>query len=785
MSSQAASLRLIVDLQVDPSEHGAFLDSLGELRRNRDSAGFREALGAYRAALHQNASELTERIARSGGTVVDDLWLTPALIVENGSQKLVDELGPRARVDSSGTRDFRGPNGLTEALDAFHHDAQGANALSVGGVPVEGVGVTLALVDSGVELSIPSENRPHRAYYQDANPQINSGGVGGSRILSAEGVPFPGSPPVVSGDGDDNNGHGTRVASFAMGAAFAPGVAGVGDGVAPSAFLRSVEMTADQPSGIAAVGSMVRAFELVATYPDVVVANMSYDGTPFACGEPSPTIDAAVRTGIVVTLSAGQNGSGSIMHGTYNAIPVGASFLGSKEAYAAGPFFTSAVGPLPDQRKYPLILAVGEELTGATLDFEDTAVNSYGTSGSAAIVAGTAILMRQVAPWLTALEVKAILLNTAQVSGVAGDPNATGFGYLQTKVAVEAAQAGDVTTRVVQGLERASWSIAMAAGEPLAVTAVWERTGVFSGASPLCFGSFETIPRPAIADVDLVLKDENDTVVASSYSGFDNVESVRFVAPQAGTYTLEVDVLAHESGQSTVEYVLAGIRGTPSGVDSLPCNFQAPSLSSTQSGELKLSLISKPTRTIVKGCGLAGTSGVTVGGFPAEFAVYSARAVEVEIPYGLSAGVHPVVLELPGGLQLTSNLILAVSTPVLSAPYDVAAPSVPLGGGQSGTLLLRRNPGEAYGIGVSFAFGDTSIPGIVDLNIGGGNPAAIGTLQAGVFDSNGAATFVVEPKSVVGLPVGSKIYFQGVVFDLDSLQLIPSNAGTTLVAFPI
>ena len=237
-------------------------------------------------------------------------------------------------------------------------------------------------------------------------------------------------------------------------------------------------------------------------------------GGRFACGAPSPTIDAPVRSGIVVTLSAGQNGTGLILRGTYNAIPVGASFLDEKEAHAAGPFFTSAIGPLPDQRKYRHIL-------------------------------------------------------------------------------------------------------------------------------------------------------------------------------------------------------------------------------------------------------------------------------EVENPFGLSAGRSAFEVEPPGSSPLISSILLGVPAPVLTVPYDIAAPFYSGGTGCGGTVQVQRNPGEAFGIDVSYVFGDTSLPGIVDLIIGGGMAGTIGTWKTGILDSEGIAGFMLEGTGAIGLSVGAKVFFQAVVFDLGLLQLVPSKVGTTLIVFPV
>jgi subtilisin family serine protease len=171
---------------------------------------------------------------------------------------------------------------------------------------------------------------------------------------------------------------------------------------------------------------------------------------------------------VFVTLSAGNTGADlSFAHGAYNALVVGASFVTSKQPYVFPGFVTSAVGPLSSGRTYPHVLAVGEALTCAALDNEAGSIDSYGTSGAAALVAGTAALVRQVAPDLTALEVKALLLNTSEAVAL-GNPNAAGYGYLRSDRAAQAALDGEVVQGVVATGQVKSHPLALAAGEQVA-----------------------------------------------------------------------------------------------------------------------------------------------------------------------------------------------------------------------------------------------------------------------------------------------------------------------------
>ena len=772
-SVEPGGQRLSIALDVDGADHGAFLDHLAALRRARDHGGFGAALEAYRASLHQGAEDLVARCATDGALVIGEHWLVPSLEVVGASQALVDELGERARVVSGdGAPAVRMPQSMNKAMNAAHHDGKGANQTLVDGEQVKGQGVTIAVLDTGIELSIPQANRPHRTFYENGNPAIDSGGIKGSRILSADGVLGTGIAPVPPGD--DANGHGTRVASMAAGAKYPSIDFGVANAPAPSAPIRAINISNGDPIGLASVCGMVNGFELAASFPDVLVANMSYDGS-FGPGQsPNPEIEAVVRSGIVVTLSAGNQGTGSIMHGCYNGIPVGASFLDEKAPYDFGPVFVTAEGPLPDGRDYPAMLAIGESLSAAQLDNELFPIPSYGTSGAAALVAGSAALVRQADPSLTALETKAILLNTSEV--LATDPDSSGVGYLQIKDAVDAAIAGEVTSRTTSSLDVAVWTVPLAGGEEFAATVAWERTNLLSAPLSEClFAPDKPLAKPAIADVDVALRDPSGQVVATSLSGVDNVETIRFTAQESGTYSLDVEAVSLEFGTPSVTYAVAGVSGAPAFVQPNLCPASPPVLLTTQDGPLAPSVPGKITRTVMKGCGLDQVQAAFVSGFAAPFTVYSTKAIEVEIPQGLQPASHPVQLDLPGGVTLNSAVVLGESAPILTAPYAVGCQVF-------GDVVLQRSPGDPYGMVFSFIQGETSVPGLIELDLGGGLLTDVYLLKSGILDVNGEASFLFY--ETYGLLPGTKVSFQGFVFDVPTLQLVTSNVGTTLIAYP-
>ena len=758
--------RLSLPIPTDLAAHHAFLDHLAALRTARRTEDFRQTLGAYRAELLDRSRGLRARILADGARVESELWLMPTLIVEDASGELVSELDAWDHVESTGAGSLRAPQTLKVALNFNHHDAAGANGLTVGGVPVEGDGVTIAIVDTGIDLDTGGKGRPHRAFYENGSPSQTSIGIDGSRILSAL------STYAAAGDPDDLHGHGTRMASLAAGARWPSTVPGVADSPAPSAFLRSYDITADNPAGLASVCDMVAAFDHLAAEPDVLVANMSYDGSFGAEIAPNPMIDLTVRSGIVVTLSAGNQGSGSIMHGAYNAIPVGASFDGIPEVFDDGSVFLSAVGPLPDGRAYPAMVAIGMDLTSATLDDEASATPSWGTSGAAAITAGSAALVRHAAPQFDALETKAVLLNGSNRS-VAGDPNAIGIGYLHTKQAVEDALAGEVVSRTTGNLDTATWQVPLEPGETLDVAVVWEREML--GFLGTCMSELAPgyLGNPAVADVDVVLRSSTGAVEASSFSDRDNVEALSFQSAAGGLYELDVEVVSFEESVGSVTYAVAGVSGPPTSVVQDPCGGSAPSVFSAQAGALVSSTPSKTQYTVLKGCGLDQVVSAAVGGVPTTIVPYSSKALRLDLPTGMAPGTHQVDLTLSDGSVLGSAVVVGLTLPVLTAPYDNASVSIGM------PVQVQRNPYEVYGIVASLVLGQTGFPGITVLGIGGGNPSHVFLVDSGILDTDGLGGFKLT--GVGGLGVGTKILFQAVVFDFTWLGLVPSNLATTLV----
>jgi hypothetical protein len=462
-------------------------------------------------------------------------------------------------------------------------------------------------------------------------------------------------------------------------------------------------------------------------------------------------------------MSAGNDGSGAFYHGSYNGLPVGASYLNTVEPYA-GQFFTSAIGPMIDGRIYPKLIAVGENLTSAVPDQETTSVGSYGSSGAAAITAGTAALMLQAVPSLTNRQLRALLIDTASEVAL-GNSFAAGYGYLRSKRAVQAAQAGAASEGQIQGLVSYHWPVTLTQGEVFKSTLVWQQK-----------------PYLASDDLELILRAPNGLVVAESRGSQDTVEQVRIVADQTGTYELTLEAVSYSNPSNGLTYAITGVPATPASVTPNLCGaLPQPTLLSLQQGKLSLPLWSgqlgaQPDTlfTVLKGCKLNQVTAARIGLTPVPFVVWSEKALRLTVPVTTPQGINIVTLDTPGG-QIQGVLGLD-DAPLLSAPYTV-------GTGDGGALTLKYKPNSAFAYLVSLSQTPTILPGFLNLAIGKAG-ADLTVMTIGSLNANGVFQQLVGGFSSPNL-VGSKIYCQAALVDPDfpAIPLLTSNVATSLIIF--
>ena len=366
------------------------------------------------------------------------------------------------------------PDRLVKAEINLTTESTGASQVQAGfaGMPgFDGKGVTIAVLDSGISGNHPDFVRN-----------------GTSRVIAA--VDFSGS--AKAGDAE---GHGTGVASMAAGSgAASSGYEGNYAGIAPGASLLDVRVLDEQ--GVGRTSNLLAAINWVIENQkqyNIGVVNMSM-GTPvresFHVDPICKAVEAAVRAGIVVVCSAGNQGrteeivghnsDGSpiyqLAYGTVSspgnspyAITVGAidthsTVRRSDDTVAA----FSSKGPTRfDHLAKPELVAPGRRVIAAmsqepnsnlATQYPDRVIqpvssnaapykyfNYSGTSFAAPIVAGTVALMLEANRSLSPLLAKAVLLRTAQMlPGYSSKPQSLvsqGAGEVNVAAAVEMARA--------------------------------------------------------------------------------------------------------------------------------------------------------------------------------------------------------------------------------------------------------------------------------------------------------------------------------------------------------
>lgn len=724
--------RYLVERASDGAAHARFLRRLGHLRTTGQRDAFEDALERRRLALRAGQRELADAVVAAGGRVERSLWLIDALVVTELGRDAARSLASRADVRAVHAGRAALPQ-VGSALDAAHHDALAVHAMMQDGLPLQGGGVVVAIVDSGADLDHAGSGRPHAAYYPGGDPVAAIGkGIAGSRILSAQDL------EVADGsvNPEDVFGHGTRMGSILAGAKF-NALPNVSDGMAPEVELRAYKISHDGMSGgQGSTVNMAVAFDALAAEFDVRVANMSYFGSPGPLQLPEPAMDAAVLTGIHVAVAGGNSGSNlSSAHGAYNVVAAGGSADATKEPFVDPSFWVSAIGPL-NGRRYPHLLGLGEALTCAKIDDEASSIDSCCTSGAAALISGAAALVTQAVPTLDALEVRALLLNTS-LEVTLGNPDAAGYGYLHAKRAIDAALAGEVVREGLGAGQRKVHDWPLVAGEEAAVTLVWNRDDVSLGVPPR---------------LDLVVRDPGGQVLADLSGGLDNTKQLRFQPGVTGVHSVEVSATSLTS--TSAIYALAGV-STPSVDDGTGCPGGAPTLTAVAPAQVPAVGAAAPV--VVDGCNLVGVVSVRLGGAEAlAFEELDPGTLRVELPASPALGAVPLRVETVGGAS-SIDLLVVEPAPGLELSADFVVT------GDAASVTLAGAAHELAVLCTSFDATPSICPGLVNLDIGAG----LTSLEVWPPLSLAPAGWRVVELGVVqgGLPPLTDVHFQAILID--------------------
>lgn len=239
----------------------------------------------------------------------------------------------------------------------------------------------------------------------------------------------------------DDHGHGTHVAGIAAGRGNADSRY---KGVAPEASV--VGLKALDSTGAGSTSAINAALQWVIDNRhayNIRVANLSLStrGSSDGADSMSAMVNKAVENGIVVVVSAGNQGPTRYTVGAPSAaakaITVGAMADVSRNGFALASF--SSRGPTADGRIKPDILAPGVSMVGPSHSNATGYRTMSGTSQAAPFAAGVAALMLQANASLAPVQVKELMMETAEDWGPAGVDIESGAGRMDAYRAVERA----------------------------------------------------------------------------------------------------------------------------------------------------------------------------------------------------------------------------------------------------------------------------------------------------------------------------------------------------------
>ena len=435
------------------------------------------------------------------------------------------------------------------ALDDGTNRDFGASAVPVDHPGVDGSGVGLCVVDTGVDPT-HEQIAPRTVQFFDA---ING------RTTAY-----------------DDHGHGTHVMSIAAGDGTGGSSAGTFVGVAPGASLYAAKVL--DSSGYGNDDQVIAGIQWCAAQPGVGVISMSLgdpiggDGTD----GPSLAVNAAAAGGDVVVVAAGNSGD---QPGTINApgTATGALTVGAVSDYS-NPLGTerhddgiwlaafSSRGPTSDGRTKPDLVAPGVSVTAASAGSVSGYATYSGTSMATPYVAGAAVLARAAAPAASVAQIRSAFTSTSADVGTTGIDNDYGAGLVDVRALVDTvAGVSPARTTAFPAHSRVTGTVPNGGAIDVPIVVPSDGLGVPLAISmtitgqPICyFGCLFVEWDP---DIDMELRSPSGATLAISECALDGLqcgigrqETIGIRPSVAGTYVLHV-------------YTFDGAQGAPVALD--------------------------------------------------------------------------------------------------------------------------------------------------------------------------------------------------------------------------